>query len=186
VSEAEPLLDATALRRAFRQLADVLEMQGIVGHVFVVGGAAMVLAYRTRLATRDVDAVFVPKQEVRAAAERVAEELGIHHHWLNDAAKGFMPGEDPDALDLSDSPFLEISVASPRYLLAMKLLAFRDDRDIQDIVFLLERTGIETVDEALDLLEHYFPQRLLDVRTQLKLEELFAGLSERGDPPASG
>jgi hypothetical protein len=182
VSEPEPLLDAATLQQAFHRLAATLESQGVVGHVFVVGGAAMVLGYRTRLATRDVDDVFVPKREIRAAAERVADELGIHHDWLNDAAKGFLPGDDPDALDLSDSPFLQISVASPRYLLAMKLLAFRDDRDTQDIIFLLERTGIETLDEALDLLEHYFPQRLLDVRTQLKLEELLADLSERGDP----
>ena len=45
--------------------------------------------------------------------------------WLNDAMKGFLHGEDPDRRLVLDRPSLQVFVASPRYLLAMKLLAAR-------------------------------------------------------------
>ena len=38
--------------------------------MFIVGGAAMAIAYDTRRATADVDAVFVPSSEVLTAASR--------------------------------------------------------------------------------------------------------------------
>ena len=42
----------------------VLEAEGVHGDLFLVGGAAMALAYSTRRATRDLDAIFEPKQVI--------------------------------------------------------------------------------------------------------------------------
>lgn len=53
------------------ELADDLEAQGIHGDLFLVGGAAMALADSTRRATRDLGAVFEPKQAIYDAAGRV-------------------------------------------------------------------------------------------------------------------
>ena len=50
------------------------------------------------------------------------------------AVKGFLPGEDADRVAVPDIKGIEITTASPRYLLAMKLMAMRfgeDDEDIQ-------------------------------------------------------
>lgn len=55
----------------------------------------MTFAYDTRRSTRDLDAVFEPKQTVYAAARRVADNHGLPEDWLNDAVKGFLHGEDP-------------------------------------------------------------------------------------------
>ncbi|MGA2294500.1 MAG: hypothetical protein ABSG24_04660 [Acidimicrobiales bacterium] len=41
-----------------------------------------------------MDAVFVPANEVRIAAARVAHNLGLEEDWLNDGVKGFTPGVD--------------------------------------------------------------------------------------------
>jgi hypothetical protein len=49
---------------AFEELAGVLGQRAVDARVFVVGGAAMVLAYGQRRMTRDVDAIFEPKAEV--------------------------------------------------------------------------------------------------------------------------
>ncbi len=65
--------------------------------MYVVGGAAIALAFDERRATRDIDAVFEPKNVVYEAAEVVAEQLGLPGGWLNDAVKGFLEGDDPAA-----------------------------------------------------------------------------------------
>ncbi len=79
---------------ALQALGEELTREGVQAQIFIVGGAAMALAYSTRRVTKDIDAVFEPKQIVYSAAERVAEELRLPADWLNDAVKGFMPGPD--------------------------------------------------------------------------------------------
>ena len=50
------------------------------------GGAAMALAYDSRRATRDVDALFEPHGIVHEEALAVATELGLPRWWLNEQA----------------------------------------------------------------------------------------------------
>jgi hypothetical protein len=49
--------------------------------VFVVGGAAMALAYDATGVTQDVDARFVPHGIVLEEARPVADDLGLPHWW---------------------------------------------------------------------------------------------------------
>ncbi len=58
-------LDASAVLTLFQELSDRLSEIGISAQLFVVGGAAMALAYDGNRITRDVDALFVPAPEVR-------------------------------------------------------------------------------------------------------------------------
>jgi len=88
------LLGRQELLEALAELDEELRILNVRGEVFIVGGAAMAIAYDTRRATADVDAVFVPSHEVRTAASRVAEHLNLEPDWLNDDAKAFLPGED--------------------------------------------------------------------------------------------
>jgi hypothetical protein len=46
--------------RAFTALGERLARRSVVADLFVVGGAAMALAYDADRVTRDVDAMFVP------------------------------------------------------------------------------------------------------------------------------
>ena len=107
------------------ELASELEAEGVHGDLFLVGGAAMALAYSTRRATRDLDAIFEPKQVIYRAAQRVGDRRGLSADWLN-GVKGFLPGPDPGATVLFDRPGLAVRIASPRYLFAMKVLAARE------------------------------------------------------------
>lgn len=54
------LLGRAELERAFTALGERLVRRGVVADVFVVGGAAMALAYDATRVTRDVDSLFVP------------------------------------------------------------------------------------------------------------------------------
>ena len=53
------------LVEVFELLDDELNERGIRAGLFVVGGAAMAIAYDTRRTTTDVDAIFTPTSEVR-------------------------------------------------------------------------------------------------------------------------
>lgn len=170
----------------FRKLDAELCRDGVRGDLFLVGGAAMTVAYDARPATRDVDAIWHPTSEIRAAAGRVAErDDEIDDDWLNDAVKGFLPGDDRGTRRVVyDGDCLSVAAASPEYLLATKLLASRVGRDEADIVLLYELCGFTTVEEGLDLLERYYPTRPVEAKVGFFVEGLLrrrAGEVEGGE-----
>lgn len=96
-----------------------------------------------------MDAVFVPAAEVRAAAARVAGRHGLSDDWLNDAVKGFLPPGRPQSRTIMEVPGLRVEVAEPRYLLALKLRAGRDE-DVDDVRLLADLSGVRT-DQRLEI-----------------------------------
>lgn len=77
---SDPRLERVTLLRLLADLDAELQAHGVRAELYVVGGAAMALAYDARRVTRDVDAVFRPQTEVYEAAARVAAqhpELGL-------------------------------------------------------------------------------------------------------------
>jgi hypothetical protein len=109
----------------FGKMAAALHERGVRGDLFVVGGAAMALAYGARYSTRNLDGVFEPKTVVYEVANDVGRAHGLRPGWLNDAVKGFLPSADPNATTLFDRPGLTVRIASPQYLFAMKAMAAR-------------------------------------------------------------
>jgi len=160
------------------ELADELDAQGIHGDLFLVGGAAMALAYGTRRATSDLDAVFEPKQVIYEIARQVGDRHGLPADWLNDGVKGFPPGPDPDSTVLFDRPGLSVRIASPGYLFAMKVLAARVERDEDDIQVLYRLCGFGSVEEALDHVQQIYPYQPIPPKAQYLLHELFRPTSE--------
>jgi hypothetical protein len=109
--------------------------------IVLAGGAALVLMYNAREATRDVDFCSVAtggSAALRTAACRVAVALELPEDWLNDGAKGYIKGILPGEV-LLDRPALLVRALGPQQLLAMKLSAWRDDVDISDARLLLAR-----------------------------------------------
>jgi len=138
------------LRSLLTELGVELQQRGITGELYLVGGAAIALAYDGRRTTRDLDAIFAPKSQIYEAAEVIANRHGLDPGWLNDAVKGLIPGRDPDERQTFESPGISVSVPSPEHLLAMKVASARVDRDVDDIVFLAGLCGYTTSQEVLD------------------------------------
>src|ERR1700722_2792847 len=157
---------------ALEALGSELSEKGVRGQIFIVGGAAIALAYSTRRVTKDIDVVFEPKSAIYAAAAKVAEDLGLPEDWLNDAVKGFMPGPDEHPRPVPNVRGIEVTTASPRYLLAMKLMAMRFGEDDEDIEILLGDCAIRTAEEALALLRAVYPAQEPPPKTRFFLEEL--------------
>jgi hypothetical protein len=77
VSSPGPLLDRADIQHAFTPAGERLVRRGVVADIYVIGGAAMALAYDARRSTRDIDAVFQPHGIVAEEARAVAGELGL-------------------------------------------------------------------------------------------------------------
>lgn len=157
---------------ALTELAAELQRRGTTAEMYVVGGAAIALAFDERRATRDIDAVFEPKNVVYEAAAAVATKRGLPSGWLNDAVKGFLAGEDPDATPVLDLPGLRCLTASPRILLALKVLAHRVGEDEADVRLLAAELGLHRAEEVLSIAEETFGDRL-DPAARFFVEEIF-------------
>src|ERR671914_179573 len=97
-------MDRAEIVAALSALGAALDSRGLRGEMYVVGGAAIALAYDARRSTRDIDAVFEPKAAIYEAAAEVSQALELPPGWLNDVVKGFLAGEDPHAAPVLDVP----------------------------------------------------------------------------------
>lgn len=164
-------MDRDEILRALAALGRRLADRGVVGELYVVGGAAIALAFDERRATRDIDAVFEPKLTVYAAAAEVAEELGLPDGWLNDGVKGFLAGPDPWATSVFEIPGLRVQSASAEMLLALKCLAHRLGEDDDDVRLLAGHLGLTDPDEVIELVMQVFGDRV-DPRAELFVREV--------------
>ena len=149
-----------------------LDERGLVGDMYVVGGAAIALAFAARRSTRDIDAVFEPKMAIYEAAAELSAELGLPVGWLNDAVKGFLAGDDPMAAPILDVPGLRCMVASPQMLLALKVLAHRVGENEDDVRLIADHLGLNTAEEVLETPEARMGDRL-DPAARFFVEEIF-------------
>lgn len=169
------LLDRAAILAAFAKLDSELARRHRRADLFVVGGAAIVLAYDQdhRASTRDVDAVFADTADVYEAAHAVARRMGLPADWLNDAVRSYMLGDDPAATPVWEGSNLQVAVGSPRYILAMKLLAARPEQDRDDIDLLFRLLGYTAADQGVGLLLDMLPGRPIPDRTIDLLEAMY-------------
>jgi predicted nucleotidyltransferase len=175
VSDTGPILDRAAIEDAFRRLGERLAKRGVIADIYVFGGAAMALAYDSRRATRDVDALFKPHGIVLEEARAVGAELGFPRWWLNEQASSYVaPGGDPSASRVFDHPGLRVFAASPEHLLAMKALAARP-RDAEDIKYLADLLDLHSASDVLALVSEIFPAEEPPARLRLVLDDIFTG-----------
>jgi hypothetical protein len=165
-------LDRQTIVRAFDRLNQRLADIDTRAEICLVGGAVMCLVHRARPATKDVDGWFTEPAAVRAAARAVAHDLGLPDDWLNDAAKGYVP-QNAGYETWQILSHVSISAVDAPTLLAMKCAAARTDVDAADIRFLARLLGLESSHDVLRVVEQYFPESRLPVRSRLLLEEMF-------------
>ncbi len=168
------MLTRERIRQLFELLNDCLAEEGVVGEVYLVGGAVMCLAFAARPSTADVDAVFAPARVIRRLARAVAAQADVQPDWLNDAVKGYLSerGEFSMWLELEH---LKVYVPVPEYVLAMKCLAFRlgpEFHDEDDVRYLLRYLNIERAEDALAVIERYYPAERIPAKTRFALEEM--------------
>lgn len=173
-------LDRERILALLGRLDEACVEAGIDAELFLVGGAAMALMYDVGRATRDLDGIFAPSAELRAIIARLGADEDLQPDWLNDAAKGFLPGNDPHAQDGYVGQALRVQVASPRYLLAMKLLSARPERDFDDAVRLAELAGIDRHEELLAVLDEHYPPSAIPAKCRYFAGDVVQSLRTAG------
>jgi hypothetical protein len=174
------MLDRDLIVSALRDLAELLRERGVQGEICLLGGAVMVLAFRARPATRDVDAIFEPASLIRELSRRIATARDLPEDWLNNGAKGFVSAHhDTTTGDLPQFEGLRITMPTAEYLLAMKCMASRigtapaDPGDVADIRFLISHLGLRSAEDALHIVARYYPEDRIPARARYLLEDLF-------------
>jgi hypothetical protein len=162
-----------------RQLGAELSARGLRGEVLLAGGAAMCLVHEARDATKDIDALYEPKELINQVAGLIAERESLPKGWLNDGVKGFI-GKNAPTEDYISFDGLLVQTVSAEYLLAMKLMSARyGERDHDDIRFLFGKLGIRTAEEAKRIVIEYFPENQILPKTQYLIEELISETKEK-------
>lgn len=92
---------------------------------------------------------------------------------LRDAVKGFLSGPDEGAVPVLELPGLRVATASPRILLAMKVLAHRTGEDEADIRLLAGQLGLTAAEDVLAVAAEVYGARL-DPAARFFVAELFA------------
>jgi hypothetical protein len=89
-----------------------------------------------RDATKDIDALYEPKNEINLLAAKIAEREGLPEDWLNDSVKGFV-GSNAPVEDFMSLRGLKIQTVAAEYLLATKMMSARfGEKDGEDSLFL--------------------------------------------------
>jgi hypothetical protein len=167
--------DRDALLDAFDQIGRAAVTAGTKLQIAVYGGSALMLASNFRFATEDVDVSQLehPLPDwLAAVVHDIAEQNRWQDDWFNDGVAFHLSSLADRAIDHLEfgtfprdgtPPGLAVSVPSAEYLLALKLKAarildpLRGETERLDILNLMQVVGIATVEDAIALLEKYFP-----------------------------
>lgn len=148
--------DRATLMHAIDKLVRLLIEQGHTVDIHIIGGAALNLAYYERRMTSDIDARTNSDSVVYAAVLELAQQNGWPEDWFNSNAASFIPfTADEWALMISEEG-VNVYVAEPELLLAMKLNAARPGRDTPDIAALMHICAITDLQQADELFEQRY------------------------------
>ncbi len=175
--------------RGLRRIDEIACAAGVTIDLAIYGGAALVLVFDMREATRDVDAVVKGDPTfARKAAKQVADELGWNDDWLNDGVKGFLSNHErlqglDEFVGTADGG-LRIYTPAPEYLFAMKCMAMRPEgiegsHDISDIEMLAEHAHIADASAALSLVESFYPAERIPAKVRFGVEEIMERVMAR-------
>lgn len=190
----EKSLDRSSIHLILEELGRRLQQRNLNATVNIIGGAAIALTLKDERVTQDVDAVVITdhSEEFNQLAKDVALDFSIRPDWIGDNVSHFV-SDNPDGFnELITYPGIDVYVASPEHILAMKLRANilrMRAHDAEDLVFLLDHLQISpevaarlVTEEFSDIPGEYIStsEYLEAIRNAIQIDAL-----ERGGPEIS-
>jgi hypothetical protein len=127
----------------------------------------------------------------RETLERALAELGRRAFAAGRTVEIVIYGGSALLLTLNRQINTGEYTAKPEYLFAMKCRAMRvggieTNSDVDDIKLLIRAIGLNNSQDAMALVEKFYPQNMLQPKTRLGLEEIFSNLGlDQGNDPLS-
>lgn len=192
-SHSEKPMERSSMLQLFQRMGDMAAAQGRQFEIAVFGGSALALSFDWRESTMDVD--YMPIQgaaaEINALANVASKQMGWPQGILRDDVSIFA-ADHPEMIPQGDYPAnheggLRVFLATPEYLLSMKILSMRssiETQDCRDVWHLLDACEIHTVENAEKLVEQFYPDGKIPLRNHRILEDIIKD-REDGKPYSS-
>ncbi len=193
--------DNEMMGEALDRLAVAVAQVGEKLDVAVYGGSALMLASNFRYASEDVDARVVDRpwpEWLTEAVARIGRELRLDEDWFNDGVLFHLSrhaSDETDHVEFGTFPRgaaevgLRVFVPTAEYMLALKLKAMRvldpakGAQEAADIRNLMRVVGVDTPEEAIELMGRYFPQSASSPEKQrFLLRHVLTGEEDRDAP----
>jgi len=166
--------------KALRRLGELAQNEGIKLEISIYGGSAFLLAYNSREATKDIDALLKPKEEGERLAKVVTRELDLTEDWINsDVAQFISPKVESKRrlAEIEAATELIVHVPSAEYLLAMKALACRRpigayQGDLEDLLFLIHEMKIRSLEQIQEAIDRFYPDDTIRLKDRALLQSL--------------
>ncbi|NBB78804.1 MAG: hypothetical protein GVY36_05070 [Verrucomicrobia bacterium] len=176
----------SVILEALTRLGTLARAEDIRLEVSIYGGAAFLLAYNSREATKDIDAIFHPREAGDRLVARVARELDLPEDWLNSDVSQFISPKVEAKRRLAEIEALTglvVHVPSAQYLLAMKALACRRPigayrGDVDDLSFLIKKMEIRSIEPIQKAIDRFYPDDVLLAHHELLLKSLIEETNE--------
>jgi hypothetical protein len=173
-------MNKSTILQALERLGRLATEQNIRLEISIYGGSAFLLAYNSREATKDIDALLKPKEEGEHLAAQVARELDLPEDWINsDIAQFISPKAEAKRrlAEIENATGLIVHVPSAEYLLAMKALACRRPigayrGDIDDLSFLIKKMKIHSLDRIQKAVDRFYPDDIIRPQDRALLQSL--------------
>ncbi|HKK17501.1 MAG TPA: DUF6036 family nucleotidyltransferase [Opitutales bacterium] len=170
----------STILQALRHLGGLAQDSGVRLEVSIYGGAAFLLAYNSREATKDIDALLQPKEIGERLVAKTARDLDLPDDWLNsDVAEFVSPKLESKRrlAEIEEATGLTVHVPSSEYLLAMKALACRRPigayrGDLDDLAFLIRKMKISSIDRIQKAIDRFYPDNVVRPRDRAILQSL--------------
>ncbi|MEX2608023.1 MAG: hypothetical protein WD708_11820 [Kiritimatiellia bacterium] len=177
INEGKAKISREVLSKALERLGELAVQSGLTLEVCLYGGALLMLAYDSREATKDVDAIVRSRDAGFKLASQVGREFQLPENWLNDDVKLFLAPHEQTCYLPQQFRGLHLTAPTAGYLLAMKALACRSvlpgyEGDQEDLKFLIRKMGIKSVGEIQAAIDRYYPDDVLPAHDRAVLTEL--------------
>lgn len=186
MNEEQPTFTANDIRNYFAKIGELAEQQGRRFEIAVFGGSSLALSFDWRESTHDIDYMPISgaEQEIADLANEAADLLHLPQDALRSDVSIFA-ADHPDLIPQGDYPpggagGLRVFVASPQYMLAMKVLSMRsslETQDCRDVWHLLDACQMTTAAEVEQLVQGFYPDNHMPVRHLRILEDILEAKS---------
>ena len=160
-------MDKQKILTLFHELGDELANEQSYATINVCGGAAIAVAYNNLKSSEDIDAVltdFDDRNKFTECVNRVAKRHGLTNNWMNEDVKIFVNSmKEMSFVDFGKFGTLSVRIVSEEQLLAMKLFAARENKDLDDAVILAKSLNINSKDELNNILYKYFSDKAINL-----------------------